>query len=381
MRIALISETISSHNRVGVLLSNLLEYLDTHGHSSVVFTAEDARLQLGRTPVVPVEKTHTGAGFEELRAGLADYQPDVVHAMQPIALGAEALRAARELGIPSLVSYHSEFNRLARDWGFGIAGELMWSYFRLFHDLSDMSVVPTHFQMMHLRNQGFERVRTWATGVDCDLFSPKRRSISWRRHISNGEADKMVLVYAGKLSAEKRVELLKPIIEANPNCHLAIVGAGAEATWLRDHFEGTNTTFTGYLDQGDLAEVYAAADAFVHPAGTEISPTTSLEAMASGLPVLAPHSGSIIDFTVHGENALMFLPGDTDQQSAYVRELANKPRLRSDLSRIARQTALAHSWQISLTKLTNLYSQLISAHQQPVAWPQFQSLPLTQVHS
>jgi glycosyltransferase involved in cell wall biosynthesis len=260
-------------------------------------------------------------------------------------------------------------------------GDLMWSYFRVLHDLADVSLVPTYFHQMQLRELGFNRTQTWARGVDCDLFSPKRRSSAWRRHLSDGEVKKTLLVYAGKLTAEKHIELLRPVIDQNPDCRLAIVGAGPESTWLRDYFEGSATIFTGYLDQGDLAEVYASADAFIHPATTTISPVTTLEAMASGLPVLAPHSAAILDFAVHGENALLFIPGDTDQASAYVREIASKPRLRTDLSRIARQTALGRNWHITLDELEDIYRRLADRATQPLVLQAFESLPLPQIHS
>lgn len=383
MRIAIVAEYIPSHqDGVGGMLFHLLEHLETHGHSSLLLTTEGSPLRVGRTQVVSVHSSwQTGEVRSSLQQSLEDFRPDIMHAIQPVALGVEAMHKARELGTPLLASYHSEFLQLAASWGFGMPGDLMWSYFRVLHDLANVSLVPTYFHQMQLRELGFRRTQTWARGVDCDLFSPKRRSSAWRRHLSDGEVKKTLLLYAGKLTADKHIELLRPVIERNPDCRLAIVGAGAESAWLRDYFEGTDTIFTGYLDQGDLAEVYASADAFIHPAATTISPVTTLEAMASGLPVLAPHSAAILDFAVHGENALLFIPGDTDQASAYVQELAAKPRLRTDLSRIARQTALGRNWHSSLEKLTRIYQRLIGEAARPLTLPAFESLPLPQVHN
>lgn len=380
MRIALITEDLpSQQTALGSIPLHLLEHLENRGHHNLLLTPQGVPLLFGRTPVLSI----TNNSRQGLSQTLAGFQPDIVHVFQPTALGIEAMRAARELGIPVLASYHSEFLELARLWGFSMPSELMWSTFRALHDLADLSLMPTYFSKMQLADLGFDRVGVWGRGVDCDLFSPKRRSSAWRRHLSDGEVKKTLLIYAGALTSQKHIELLKPVIEANSDCRLAIVGAGPESGWLKDYFEGTATVFTGYLDQGDLAEAYASADLFVHPASTDISSVTTLEAMASGLPVLAPHSGAILDFAVHGENALLCIPGDTQQASAYVAEISAKPGLRTDLGRIARQTALAKSWPITLDKLLRTYERMLDVHDQAHRLPigSFRALPLPQVHA
>lgn len=383
MRIAIVSESpTSTQDNVGNILLHLLEYLETHGHTSLVLTPSGVPINLGRTRVEGIGNLwQPGEPYDRLQDELNQFQPELLHVLQPSKLGVDGMRAGRQLGLPVLASYHSEILELGRLWGFGTPSDLMWSYFRVLHDLADLSLAPTYFHQMQLREQGFERVRAWTQGVDGDLFSPKRRSSAWRRHLSDGEPNKTLLVYAGTLAYEKHVELLRPVIEGSEDCRLAIVGAGPEAAWLRDFFEGTPTLFTGYLDKGDLAEVLASADAFVQPATPLVSPTTTLEAMASGLPVIAPHSASILDFAVHGENALLFTPGDTQAQRAYVRQLTEKPRLAQDLGRVARATAQARSWQISLGKLVNIYKNLVSQGSMGIPMGSFQSLPLTQVHN
>jgi glycosyltransferase involved in cell wall biosynthesis len=321
---------------------------------------------MGRTRVISLGD---GKRATDLVETLNNFRPDLLHAIHPLQLGVQALGVAEEMGIPTITSYHSEFLDLARQWGFEMTGDLMWSYLRILHDLADKTLVPSFINKMQLRDLGFDRVETWGHGVDTDLFSPRRRSEAWRRHLTDGEPNKTLLVYAGRLGSDKHVELLLPIIKANPDCRLAIVGDGPELRWLRDFFEGTPTLFTGKLDQGDLAEVYASADLFVHPASNRISPVTTLEAMASGLPVLAPHSGAIVDFAVHGENALLYLPGETEQAANYVKELSEKPGLRTDLSRIARQTALGRSWHLVLDRLLGQYAKVAEARSE--------SMPLT----
>lgn len=379
MHIALVIEQRPEHqDPIGSVAVHLIEHLETHGHSCLLLTPNGESQWIGKTRVISLNN-HWTAREPDLVDTLIEFQPELIHTLQPTRLGVEALGIAREMEIPTIVSLHSEFVDLARLWGYGMTGELMWSYFSVLHDLADLTLAPSFISKMQLRNLGFERVETWAHGVDCDLFSPRRRSEAWRRHLTGGEPNKTLLLYAGRLTSEKHIELLLPIIRSNPDFRLAIAGDGPELTWLRDYFDGTPTLFAGQLDQGDLAEAYASADIFIHPPSMSVSPVTTLEAMASGLPVLAPHSGTIVDFAVHGENALLCLPGEIEQTAGYLQELAKKPSLRADLSRIARQTGLSRSWHLTCDNLLTHYNRLVEARKNSALFSpvEVQTLPVS----
>jgi glycosyltransferase involved in cell wall biosynthesis len=361
MHVALVTEhNPQNQDPIGSIAFHLAEHLETHGHQVLLLTPKGLPFLLGRTKVIGIENSWDDAqNKNSLVQILRDFQPDLLHILQPRDFGFKALHFAQDTGTPVISSFHKESSDLANVWGFQTNDGLMWSFFQGLHDVSDQILVPSYVSKMALTDIGFDRVQTWNHGVDCDLFSPRRRSDAWRRHLTNGEPNKALLLYAGNLSSEKRVELLLPIIKANPESRLAIVGDGTERRRLRDYFDDTPTIFTGELSQGDLAEAYASADIFIHPPSIQISPVVTLEAMASGLPVLAPHSGAIVDFAVHGENALLFRPGDTQQAANYVKELIANLGLRTDLSRIARQTALGRSWHAVCDNLMAIYSKLI----------------------
>jgi glycosyltransferase involved in cell wall biosynthesis len=354
MRIALVTENqFPQRQTISRVLCHLLDYLQRHGHSSLVIAPEGAPKSYGGTRIIPGEQP------AQVKKALADFRPDVVHVLQPLHVGIEALAQARNLSLPVVASYHSTLNSFAKQAGFDAQNEAFMQYFSTLHDQADLSLVPSYLAKIQLKAQGLTKMATWKHGVDCDLFSPKRRSTTWRKRMSNGEPDKPIFIYAGELRAEKHVELLKLVIEENPDCRLAIAGTGSEASWLQDYFVGTPTVVLGHLEQGELAEAYASADAFIYPACDQITGTSGLEAMASGLPVLAPHCGDLLDFAVHGENALLFMPGNTEQAGVYLRAIVQQPRLKADLSRIARQTALDLSWEITLGKLLGYYEKVI----------------------
>lgn len=361
MHIALITEhNPENQDPIGSVAFHLAEHLETHGHEVLLLTTKGLPYLLGRTKVIGLENSWEDAQSKNsLVQILKDFQPDLLHIVQPRDFGFKAMHFAQDTGTPVISSFHKESIDLANVWGFETNDDLMWSFFQGLHAVSDLILVPSYVSRMALTDLGFDRVQSWNHGVDCDLFSPRRRSDAWRKHLTDGEPNKSLLLYAGNLSSEKHVELLLPIIKANPECRLAIVGDGTERSWLQDYFDDSSTMFTGGLSQGDLAEAYASADIFIHPPSIQISPVVTLEAMASGLPILAPHSGAIVDFAVHGENALLFRPGDTQQAANYVRELAANLGLRTDLSRIARQTSLGRSWHIVCDNLLATYSKLI----------------------
>jgi phosphatidylinositol alpha 1,6-mannosyltransferase len=381
MRIALVTETLFSRLDGGDnRLRHLLDRLEGHGHTGLVIAPHGSPAAYGHTPILSLHKNwDSNSDFPEIAQTLEDFQPDVVHVLHPVDMGIVAMRQARRLGLPLIASYDSDLNRLGRQWGFPEQDELLYGHLQMLHDLADISLMPSYFGHMQLKDAGFERVGVWRRSVDCDLFSPKRRSAAWRQHLSNGEPRKSLMVFAGPLVAEKRVELLKSVIEKSPDCRLAIIGDGPGAKWLKEYFEETPTLFTGYLDQGDLAEAYASADFFIHPASNDISGTSALEAMASGLPVLAPYSCSLLDFAVHGENALLFPTGDSEQAITYVREITNKQRLAADLSRIARESALAHRWDSTLEGLLRTYAKVIESHPRHVTFPAASFQTLSQV--
>jgi glycosyltransferase involved in cell wall biosynthesis len=370
MRIALVTETLFSRPDGGDnRLRHLLDRLEGQGHTGLVIAPHGSPAAYGHTPIVSLHKNwEINSNFPEIGHALEDFLPDVVHALHPVDMGIVAMRQARRLGLPLIASYDSDLDRLGTQWGFPEQNEFLYAHLQMLHELADLSLMRSYFGHMQLKDAGFDRVGVWRRSVDCGLFSPNRRSAAWRQHLSDGEPRKSLMIFAGPLVAEKRVKLLKNVVEKSPDCRLAIIGEGPEAKWLKEYFEGTPTLFTGYLDQGDLAEAYASADFFIHPASNDVSGTSALEAMASGLPVLAPYSCSLLDFAVHGENALLFPTGDSEQAVTYVREITNKPRLAADLSRIARETALAHRWEKTIDTVFAKYESLLSSRKRDLVF-------------
>jgi glycosyltransferase involved in cell wall biosynthesis len=183
--------------------------------------------------------------------------------------------------------------------------------------------------------------------------------MEWRNRLSSGKADAPLLLYVGRLSPEKRVHWLQPIMTALPEVHLAIIGDGPQRPALERIFAGTRAVFAGYLRGDDLACAYAAADIFVFPAANETLGNVVLEAMASGLPVVAPHSGGLLDHVTHGKTGLLFPPDETEGLASAVKQLVSNPAWARALGEAGRAHVEGQSWEAVFDNLLADYEGVI----------------------
>jgi glycosyltransferase involved in cell wall biosynthesis len=248
----------------------------------------------------------------------------------------------------------------ARRWGWGIASETMCVYLRWLHNQCDLNLTPSCFTRAELQANGFRRVKVWKRGVDTAHYHPKRRSSEWRQRLSGNQPDAPLLLYVGRLAPEKRIEWLRPVLDAVPEARLAIVGDGPSRPALEQLFAGTNTTFTGYLHGDDLAHTYASADIFAFPAANETLGNVVLEAMASGLPIVAPRSGGLLDHVVDGEHGRLFAPESWAEMVEATRRLARDAAHACQLGAQGRRYAETRNWADTLDGLLQDYASVIA---------------------
>ncbi|MFM8005412.1 MAG: glycosyltransferase, partial [Dolichospermum sp.] len=215
-----------------------------------------------------------------------------------------------------------------------------------------------------LSEHGIERVDLWQRGVDTELFSPDLASHKMRSHLSQNHPDSPLLLYVGRLSAEKEIERIKPILAAIPDARLALVGDGPHRPALEKHFAGTNTYFVGYLMGKELGSAFASADAFIFPSRTETLGLVLLEAMASGCPVVAARSGGVPDIVTDGVNGYLFDP-QADIQEA-INATVNLLKQRQEINIIrknARAEAEKWGWSSATQQLQDYYQKIVFNHE------------------
>jgi glycosyltransferase involved in cell wall biosynthesis len=219
--------------------------------------------------------------------------------------------------------------------------------------------------VQELHDHGIERLDLWQRGVDTEMFQPSMASWEMRDRLSLGHPDCNLLLYVGRLGAEKEIERIKPVLEKIPNSRLALVGDGPNRLALEAHFRGTPTNFVGYLRGKDLATAYASADAFIFPSRTETLGLVLLEAMAAGTPVVAARSGGIPDIVTDGINGYLFDPSQEDGAITATQRLFANSQEREILRQNARQEAEGWGWAAATQQLRRYYQAILSRYSFP----------------
>jgi glycosyltransferase involved in cell wall biosynthesis len=365
MRIAIFTETfLPKWDGIANTLCYLLEHLAQREHASLMFAPQGAPARYAETPIVGLP-SFAFPFYPDLKlvppvvdvmAQLKAFQPDLVHLVNLASLGVVGMRHARELDIPVVASYHTDIPGYTEYYGLKALRSPIWAYFRWLHNQADLNLCPSQYTRAQLEAHGFERVAVWGRGVDTERFHPRHRSAAWRRRLSDGRPDAPLLLYVGRLAIEKRVDWLRPLLDVLPHVRLAIVGDGPLHADLEQRFAGTPTVFTGYLTGEDLAQAYASADLFVFPSPTETFGNVVLEAMASGLPVIAARAGGPVDHVKSGENGYLFDADNLADLVALVWHYGdNRAHLRQ-LGKMARAYAETQSWAHILDGLLETYA-------------------------
>ena len=259
-----------------------------------------------------------------------------------------------------MLSYHTHLPLYGRNYlGFiPFIEEIAWAALRYCHSRADLTLVTSPQMKEEMEANGIPRVDVWRKGIDTIKFQPKFKSEQMRRRMmglkeeerDNGE---LLMVYVGRLGAEKRLKDIKPILEKLPNARLCIVGKGPQEEELKEYFKGTNTVFTGQLTGDDLSAAFASADVFMMPSDSETLGFVVLESMASGVPVVGCKAGGIPDLIRHEDTGFLVEAGDIEDYLACVQKLSDE-KYRAEMGERARAEAELWGWEAATSVLRNV---------------------------
>jgi glycosyltransferase involved in cell wall biosynthesis len=369
MRIAIFTEVFPPKiDGITNRLSHTLRCLKDDGHEVLVFAPRDAVaehagarvIRVPGAPFPPYPGLHVSAPDPRIPRELRRFRPDVVHAVGPVCLGAWGTAAARALQLPLVASYHTDLPRYLPGYGLGWLQPAIWPLLRAVHGSAHLNLTPSRFTRRELQGHGIEPVDLWRGGVDTQQFHPGKRCVDMRMRLCGGVPDGPVLLYAGRLSPEKRLDSLADVLDALPGARLAFVGDGPARASLERRFAGRRAHFLGFLRGEELARAYASADVFVMPSTTETLGFVVLEAMASGCPVVAARAGGIPDLIDHGENGHLYDPEDVGDAIEAIALLLARPSLRRFTSQQARKRAEGSSWQSETRRLVDQYRKAMA---------------------
>jgi glycosyltransferase involved in cell wall biosynthesis len=368
MRIALFTETfLPKVDGIVTRLRHTVEHLQRNGNQVLVVAPDGGITEYKGARVYGVSGFPLPL-YPELKLALPrpsigvtleKFQPDLIHVVNPAVLGLGGLYYAKMMQIPLVASYHTHLPQYLHHYGLGMLEGVMWELIKASHNQAQLNLCTSTAMMEQLTAHGVERVDLWQRGVDTETFHPELASEEMRSHLSQGHPESPLLLYVGRLGAEKEIERIKPVLEAIPNARLALVGDGPNRSALEKHFAGTPTHFVGYLTGKELGSAFASSDAFIFPSRTETLGLVLLEAMAAGCPVVAARSGGIPDIVTDGLNGYLFDPADEQGAIAATVRLLQQQEERETLRQNARAEAERWSWAAATRQLQNYYRAVI----------------------
>ncbi len=362
MRVAIVTESFLPRvNGVTNSVCRVMEHLAGRGHQVLVVApgpGPDGHagqpVRLTRGVALPFYRSFVlGVPSRQVTGVLADFEPDVIHLAAPLTLGASGVAAARRLDVPAVAVFQTDVVGFARRYGLRGADHLVWAWIRRIHEQADRTLAPSRPTMEELGRRGVPRLALWRRGVDGRRFDPSHRSEALRARLA---PDGEVLVgYVGRLAAEKRPSLLRHLTGL-PGVRLVVVGDGPAERRLRRLLP--DAVFTGFQTGRDLSELVASLDVFVHTGADETFCQAVQEALAAGVPVVAPAAGGPLDLVRHGFNGLLYEPDDTDELRDAVATLTADPVLRRRMARHALLSVRGNDWNSVCDELIGHYEDV-----------------------
>lgn len=311
-----------------------------------------------RIPSIPLPgypQVRVALPSRRVAAAITEHRADIVHLASPFILGVRGMAAAARLGIPAVAVYQTDLAGYARTY-VGAGEATAWRRIRSVHAAADRTLAPSSVALRDLEAHGVPRVRLWARGVDTDRFRPDRRDEAMRRELApNGE---LIVGYVGRLAPEKQVELLSGVCGLD-GVRVVVVGDGPSQAGLTEQLPGA--VFLGRRTGDELARIFASLDVFAHTGPFETFCQTVQEAMASGVPVVAPAAGGPLDLVAHGRTGLLVPPRDAAAVRDAVWALAGDPALRAAYGAAGRDMVEGRTWATVGDQLIGHYSDVLSA--------------------
>ena len=359
LRIAVVTETWPPEvNGVAMTLAKLVQGLSHRNHDVQLIRPRQTKTESPLNDSSLEEVLMRGMPiprYPELKLGLPSKKtlvktwtlrrPDVVHIATEGPLGWSALQAAKVLKLPVTSDFRTNFQSYSKHYGVGWLRKPIVAYLRKFHNATACTMVPTRELMRTLSENGFANLKVVARGVDTKLFNISKRDTSLR--ISWGATENTkVLISVGRMAPEKNLDQVLKTYEALKHTDqafkLVMVGDGP----LRSQFQQRypDIIFPGMLSQSNLAAYYASSDLFVFPSQTETFGNVTLEALASGIPVLAFDCAAARDWVQTGINGWLVAENNPDGFAAQAVAIFNSKDALDQITQSTRQQVVHLDW-------------------------------------
>jgi glycosyltransferase involved in cell wall biosynthesis len=304
-----------------------------------------------------------------IQGDLEAWRPTLIHSATEFGMGLTGRWCARALGIPFVSSYHTNFSEYATFYRMGGLRKIGDPLMRKFHNGGLRTYVPTRAVLSQLDEQGFKNLAVWGRGIDRERFNPSFRSQAWRARL--GADDQTVVVaYVGRIAAEKGLDValgaMKRLADRAsvppgraPRIIFALVGDGPYENYCRRTAPPPPAVhFIGPLQGRPLSEFYASADMFIFPSTTDTFGNVLLEAMSSGLAVVAADVPPTRELLAAG-GGITVPRGDSAAFARAIEDLAGDPARRAAIAARGLDYAATCSWDRIFDDLVADYRRVI----------------------
>lgn len=369
MRVAIVAESfLPNINGVTNSVLRVLEFLHDNGHEALVIAPgardfeEEVADYLGfpivRVPTIMIpliDSLPIGVPMPAVTQAMKNFQPDIVHLASPFVLGGAGAFAARQLRIPAIAIYQTDVAGFAQKYHLAPLAAASWEWTRTVHNMCQRTLAPSSAAIAELLDHGINEVFHWGRGVDPVRFTPEKRSVA-KRAEWDPQGTRTIIGFVGRLAAEKGVHRLAAL-DADERYQVVIVGDGPQRQELEALLP--NAIFEGALSGDQLAQAYASLDVFVHTGEYETFCQAVQEALASGVPCIAPNAGGPIDLITPGVDGFLLEVATFEDQLTEAVETIMRPKREEAMREAARNGVRDKSWQHLCTQLMGHYQDVI----------------------
>jgi phosphatidylinositol alpha 1,6-mannosyltransferase len=296
-------------------------------------------------------------------ATLYKFQPDVIHLASPFILGERIRKVGQKLGIPVVANYQTDVSGFVKYYKLKTAEKMVVKRLRKIHAKSTITLAPSTASINWLSSIGVTNVLRWGRGVDHTRFNPQWRSVELRGEWAVNDKT-CVVGFVGRLAPEKQVEklaLLKDLENlADREIKFVIVGDGPSRKLLAKQLP--QAIFTGHLGGVDLSRTMASFDVLVTTGENETFCQVIQEAMAAGVPVVAPEIGGPVDLIKSGETGFLYKPGGNKSIRQAVLKVIKNETERRAMGERALATVENCSWSSVCSELIPIYKRAIAVN-------------------
>ena len=374
MRVLISAESfLPRSNGVTNSVLRVSRYLISQGHEVLLIASGDGPTSVGEIKVrrVPALALKRIAQVDIPRVKvktilpiIEEFAPDVIYLASPFLLGEQVRKAAVRAGVPTIANFQTDVSGFIEFYGLTGAKSFVEKRLRKIHNGSTLTLAPSHASMSYLAALGVERIRFWGRGVDLQQFNPKWRSQKLRKSWG-AESETLVIGFVGRLAPEKQVHKLGLLADvgnlAGKKTVHVIVGDGPSRNSLQNSLP--KAIFTGHLSGDELSKAVASMDILITTGENETFCQVIQEAMASGLPVLAPAIGGPLDLISEGVDGYLYTPGVSLDIRKKVLKVIHDDVLLEQMSEAALVRVQSKTWENVCQQLVTTLTDVIEKWQ------------------